>query len=132
MKKNISNLKIELIYAVVGIIYIFRLAHFNKILVGSYGTNYLSMLSHNDGEIWWYFGIFLILCLVGGFIVIREVKSLFREGVSELQEILLYAIKIALVIIIIILMIVFINNPILRAIGSAAILGGILVAVSKP
>ncbi len=119
MKKIIRYVKLfifELIYTIITVVYLFNLNSLNKVLLSNQ-LNYsvIEQLLYNDGLVITYFIIFIILFLLGLFIIMRNVKNI-RGTDLNFDEIITYLIAIIVVSILLVLLFVFINNPILRII----------------
>ena len=115
----------EGIYVIVATIYLILLHRLNKDLLMLNFDNPFDLLVYKDWAPIHYFVIALILELIGVFLIIDRIKKLLQSE-FQLYEVVLAIVSIAVVIAIFVLIIIFIQNPILRAIFTviAIIFGG--------
>lgn len=114
---------LQIIYSVFVGIFLYHLDKLNKILLFKYRDKPIELLSYNNYQPLWYFGYSVFFILIGLSFLIYHV----RNRKSNLQESgLLFIISFVGAVVAIIALVVFINNPILRAIllaiASASIL----------
>ena len=116
IKYIFENLKMEIIYIVITVIYLIFLNSYNHLLVSKYIINdYINMLFDNYVGILIYFicAIFLVGIAVG-FIIHK--KNMLKTGSLGPEKVFISLISIFLNFIMIITIIIFINNPILQCI----------------
>lgn len=108
-------LSLELIYALITIVFLVNLNGLKTVLNANQFNNSFELLKYNNWSPIGYFFITFVLVLVGIVLIIKRTKYI-RNFDIELKEIVISILMCILVFVFIILLIVFINNPIFRAI----------------
>lgn len=115
LKKYIFKLWYKIVYLLGVICYLIRLNKLNKELLAQNFSSSWALLEYNKYAALKYFGIALLLFWFGCVFICRDVKFL-REGLEEVEEIMISLLSIIVTIILLLQIIFYINNPILRAI----------------
>ena len=112
----------KIIYLLVVIGYLICLNKLNKELLEQH-FNAFELLAYRNYAAIKYFAVALILFVFGVILVFREFKRL-KEAMEELGDILIAICTILVIVVLLFLIIVFIDNPILRAILTMVFLIG--------
>ncbi len=127
MKKAMSSLWDTLAYIMLSIFYLGRLHILNSELNKKGFENPLKLLEYNDHKPIKFFFIALAYALVGGYIIFRKYLIL-KDDDYEWYDKFFGIISIILVGIMLLMILMDINVPILRAIFSVMIIGGLFVS----
>ena len=116
-KENINYILMklcgEIVYLTITVIYLILLNNFNHVLLSKFDNDdYINILFYNNYETIIYFFIAFVLFVIGACLIVRRYRKIKYEDL-EFEEIML----------LLILIIVFINNPILRAV----LIGGFIL-----
>lgn len=125
-KDYVKFLLPEEVYLIFMVIYLINLDKLNKILLSQYKDNSISLLLYNDGKPIKYFCIALFLLIVGGYIIFRRFNRIRFEEL-DFGEIIASIIALLLMLFLLVLLWVFINNPILRMIFAAIMVGASVI-----
>lgn len=125
-EKIISYLEfsiMEMLYFVFASIFLYKLFKLNQSLA-SISENAFEVLTYNDSIAVYYFIFTIVFIAIGVFAIRHRFNQLQNHDLEELEAIYV-VVNILLLIVLIIIEIVFINNPILRAIMIALLaIGG--------
>lgn len=136
VKLNFKNLLFhyvfEIMFSIITIIFLYFLNDLNtRLLEHSNLKNPFELMMYNDGEPVTYFTIAFILFICGIFITVFRFKKFFHYA-DEPVLVFINVILIFIIVTLLVLLVVFINNPILRAIMSiVAIVIGAGYTMSK-
>lgn len=114
---------LQMIYSFITAIFLYNLDKLNKILLFKYKDNPIELLSYANYKPMWYFVYTVVFVLIGLAFLVYYIRN-WKENVKE--SIFLFVIGLTGAILAIILLIVFINNPILKAILLAIVGAGFL------
>lgn len=116
LKLILRELRVELLFALVTTVLLVKLDQLNSVLNSSeYTDNAIKLLSYRNYLPLQYFGFTVILVVAGIFLVMRKANHI-KNNTLCCGEITLSLFAIVIVLIWVGLLIIFINNPILRAI----------------
>lgn len=116
----IKNLLWEIIYSVTMTVYLIRLNALNKELLSGNFINVFELLQYKDYAPLTFFGVALFLFLIGCFLIWLRIRR-YRWGMDTFEDLVMSFLAIVTIFILLILLIVFINNPILRAVFAAGL-----------
>lgn len=121
----VKYLWLEEIYSIFAIIYLFNLDKLNKRLLSMTFDNAFKLVAYDSYAPAKFFLLVLVLFGIGCCLVAKRCFNIMEEPLS-FGEIISSLVAIVVIIIFLICLIVFINNPILRAIMvvCASIIGG--------
>lgn len=106
----------EIVYLIVTVIYLIFLNRLNHILLSKFNNNdYFDILKYNNYETIIYFVIAIVLFFIGTMLIIYRWKEI-RDIELEFEDIILNFIIMFILCVLMILIVIFINNPILRAV----------------
>lgn len=111
----------EIIFVIVMIAYLVQLNALNRELIFYGFDSSFELLSYNDYIPLKFFGIAIILFVIGCILVHHDFCCL-REKCDSFEEMIAMFLAIGVTIILLILLIIFIDNPILRAVFSAGLI----------
>lgn len=115
VKKYVKQSWYKIIYAIIVVVYLICLNNLNeRLLERNFGSSF-ELLAYDNGIAMKYFIYAMILFIVGCVLVYLDFKKLIKE-LENYKEIKLTAITIIFLLTLLIMIIIFINNPILRAI----------------
>lgn len=121
IEKFIKEVLLTLILLVTGTIYSIKLYYLNKELIG---LNTIQIIQYRNGIAFNYFFGAIILVILASYIIYCCIKS--RREIEFDMDIILLILLVLLSLCMGILVIYLIQNPILRAILAAVIVGGII------
>lgn len=118
----------NLLYAVVTSVYLVRLVRLNEELLAEEFATAFELLLYKDAVAIKFFGMALLLFLLG-IIFISVAVRLWRKAES-FEEMVSVILTVAVIAVLLLLIIVFIDNPIFRAILSVVLMvgGGVALA----
>lgn len=117
------------IYIAVSITFLCKLKQLNLYLIKHYSNkDAITLIGHNDYQPLEYFGLAVLLVVVGGFLIYFFARYL-RNSCSELGETICMLLSISIAIVLMLLIIRDINIPIFQAILSVLLFGGVLSAL---
>ena len=119
---GIKYLMFDEIYFIISIVYLFRLNEVNKELLQMGFSNAIGLLIYNEYMALKFFVLALILFLIGLLLGKHRVSNILWVRRS-FGEIVLNIFSTVIIVILVIALMVFINNPIMRAVMSVALLG---------
>lgn len=106
----------EIVYLIVTVIYLIFLNRLNHILLSKFDNDdYFNILFYNNYETIIYFVIAIVLFFIGTMLIIYRWKEI-RDMELEFEDIILNFIIMFILCVLMILIVIFINNPILRAV----------------
>lgn len=120
VKDYIINELWEIIYLIVMVLYLFNLNALNKELSWCDFSSPFELLQYRGYAPLTYFGVAAVLFMIGCLLVYRGVRRI-RYEMDLFGEIAVSCLGILAVIILLVLLIIFINNPILRAVFVAVL-----------
>ena len=127
MKKFWSSLRVVLVYTVVCIVYLGMLHNLNNKLNAVLFNSSLELLLYNNYQPIKYFIVALVLAFIGGYIAYRKFLIL-RSEVHESEDKLFGALAILIIAVMLVAILIGINVPILRAIFTVLIVGGLFIS----
>lgn len=110
----------EIIYLIVTVVYLIKLNALNQELLLCNFTDAFKLLQYKEYAPLKYFGIATCLFFGGCFLIWREIHHI-RLELDSFEEIIISCLGIFVIAILLLLLIVFINNPILRAVFVAGL-----------
>ena len=125
VKKNKSIVVSEIAYVIVTTVFLFCLSDINKKLNKLFSPDdYLGIISYDSYQPFRFFLFAFFLFVVGVFIIYMLFKKMRHTYDIEIDDIVLCFVLILMTLVFLILIIIYINNPILRAIFMLALLVG--------
>lgn len=105
----------NIVYSIVTIIYLISLHVFNKELLNINFSNSFELLQYRSYLPLKYFGIAVLLFLIGGILFVRLFFT-FRDDIESFKEAIILIIFEIVTLVLLISILILINNPILRAV----------------
>jgi hypothetical protein len=124
IKNYVKYTLLETIYSSVVIIYLISLDMLNNELKGQFFNNAFELLIYSKSTPILYFGFALGLFLTGLIILNYRIKQFRHKGIV-LQNV----IAMIVIIVLLVLIVVFIDNPIFRAVLSVVFMSGVILSV---
>ena len=126
LKRLLYYIALFLIYSTISIKYLVSLNNFNKLIINK---RFIEIVIYNDGASWRYCIGALVLILIG--IVFIYYLFKYRSSLDNLIDIIIIILVIISILAICVLIIYFIQNPILRAIFTTLLSGGMFITLKK-
>lgn len=126
-KKYFKILRIEIIYFVGVIVFLFFLNRLNHSL-GQY-TNPLSLLLHDNYRPIKFFIVAIIFFVIGIAIIFKNIYEIKENEELLFEDVLYNVVIIVITVVLLILIFILINNPILRAI--IFVVGGLFFTIKS-
>ena len=111
----LKRLWFKILYSVVVVIYLVRLDELNKQLIRYNFKSPIALLSYNDGVATMFFGYAVFFFCVGGLLEYLEYRWI-RYKADGARDIIVSVCTMVVLGVLLILIIVFIDNPILKAV----------------
>lgn len=121
LKYYAEKLWYKIIYLMVVIVYLICLNRLNHVLLMHHFETPFELLAYDDNIALEYFFKGLVLFVIGCMLLYREGKNL-KRGLEDFREIIIAISTIIVVSVLIVLIIIFIDNPILRAVMLAILI----------
>lgn len=109
----------EIVYFIVTVIYLFKLNALNKELLLQDFDGSFELLVYKNNMPLKFFAIAAVLFLIGGILVYCKIRYVRMES-DSLEEMLVSWLAIIVVVMLLVSIVIFINNPILRAVFISA------------